>query len=167
MPKGKPLGDISGGKVCPGCQEHKELTQFYKSKSFANGYESYCKKCRNAKYEKYRVRSKEEMARRSREWRAKNPERTRDYFLKMNYGAEPGTYDSLLAAQNGGCAICKKGETGGRGKHFRLDHCHTTGIIRGLLCNNCNFGLGHFFDSPELLSAAISYLAERRAKGGG
>lgn len=43
-----------------------------------------------------------------------------------------------------------------------IDHCHTTGVRRGMLCQNCNFGLGLFHDSTELLSVAIEYLTKYR-----
>lgn len=72
-------------------------------------------------------------------------------------------YDEATAArtrlhkeQNGLCAICNRpeAETG----TLRLDHCHDTGKIRGLLCNGCNMGIGSFKDSPENLIAASEYL---------
>jgi hypothetical protein len=62
----------------------------------------------------------------------------------------------LYKEQNGLCAICKRDEdTAGT---LCLDHCHTTGEIRGLLCTDCNLGLGRFKDSPENLKAASEYL---------
>lgn len=57
----------------------------------------------------------------------------------------------LLSDQGGKCAICKAPATS-------LDHCHTSGAIRGMLCQNCNLGLGLFGDSPDNLRAAIEYL---------
>ncbi len=66
-------------------------------------------------------------------------------------------YKRMLAAQNGCCAIC--GERYCR-KRFAIDHDHTTGRIRGLLCPACNLGLGHFGDDPELLVSAATYLRE-------
>jgi hypothetical protein len=59
----------------------------------------------------------------------------------------------LVKQQKGKCAICKT-----KMKEPCVDHCHTTGKIRGALCVNCNTGLGHFCDSVELLKSAISYL---------
>ena len=67
-------------------------------------------------------------------------------------------YDTMLAAQNGLCAICQRPPTSGRGKKLHVDHDHGTGCIRGLLCHDCNTGLGKFLDSPSLLQDAISYL---------
>lgn len=62
-------------------------------------------------------------------------------------------YAALHAAQDGKCAICGKRET-----RFAVDHDHYTGAIRGLLCRNCNLGLGSFQDRPDALRRAISYL---------
>ncbi len=71
-------------------------------------------------------------------------------------------YQALLAGQNGRCAICgvREGHRSSRGLECRLaiDHDHRTGSIRGLLCNNCNRGLGRFKDSVALLESAIRYL---------
>lgn len=64
----------------------------------------------------------------------------------------------MLAAQNGGCAICGATEPGGRTRYFPVDHCHTTGIVRGLLCTKCNRGLGLFNDDPERVARAVMYL---------
>ena len=63
-------------------------------------------------------------------------------------------YDAILALQNGGCAICARTD------NLNVDHDHTTGSIRGLLCHGCNVGLGHFRDQTAHLEAAIRYLAQ-------
>lgn len=83
--------------------------------------------------------------------------------LKKRYGITPEQYEALLAAQNGQCAICgSKPKDGSNGKRLRLclDHSHENGMVRGLLCNACNAGLGHFADNPDNLAAAIRYLAD-------
>lgn len=65
-------------------------------------------------------------------------------------------YDALLESQRGGCAIC--GETCKTGRRLAVDHDHETGVVRGLLCANCNVALGNLGDSVERLAAAIVYL---------
>lgn len=57
--------------------------------------------------------------------------------------------------QNGQCKSCSRS-----GCRLVVDHCHTTGKIRGLLCDDCNQGIGHFRDSPDLLRRAADYLEE-------
>ena len=75
--------------------------------------------------------------------------------LKRTYGISLEEYESLLESQDNVCKICKTEKIG---KHLAVDHDHKTGKIRGILCENCNRGLGMFKDSPELLQNAIQYL---------
>lgn len=77
--------------------------------------------------------------------------------LMRQYGMTIRDFEDLEIRQGGLCAIC-----GGTNKDRRLhvDHDHKTGIIRGLLCFNCNTGLGKFVDDPALLRAATKYLEE-------
>lgn len=63
--------------------------------------------------------------------------------------------DAVYRAGNGVCGIC--GRRRGIRNHA-LDHCHTTGKLRGILCHKCNVGLGYFNDDPKLLAQAIEYL---------
>ena len=81
------------------------------------------------------------------------PERRRR-ILKSRYGITPERFDELFNEQGGTCAICKQTYHA----TLHIDHNHTNEEIRGLLCNNCNRGLGHFKDDPERLQAAIQYL---------
>ncbi len=90
----------------------------------------------------------------------------RDYMTawkrKKKYGITPEQYDELLALQRGVCAICGQPERSktrnGHVKALAVDHDHETGEVRGLLCDNCNRGLGHFKDDAERLAAAVAYL---------
>lgn len=66
---------------------------------------------------------------------------------------DPTDHKILELAQRKVCAIC------GQKARFHIDHDHATGKVRGLLCGNCNRGLGSFQDSPDLMLAAITYLA--------
>ena len=63
-------------------------------------------------------------------------------------------YDALREKQDGACAICKKKPT----SWLCIDHCHATGVVRGLLCVKCNTGLGFYNEDPNLLLTAIAYL---------
>ena len=69
-------------------------------------------------------------------------------------GCRKEKYSGLMIAQDGKCAICGAP----KGEELRIDHCHATGKLRGLLCDNCNWGLGNFKDNPDLLNRAIQYL---------
>lgn len=99
----------------------------------------------------------------ARAYRAANPELYRDKHMRKRYGATLEWYNAKLAEQDGACAICKQPETAiarktGLPRELAIDHCHASNGLRGLLCSNCNMGLGSFKDNPQLLRAAIIYL---------
>jgi len=66
-------------------------------------------------------------------------------------------YEEMVEAQSGLCAICG-GLPRGRSNVLVVDHCHTTGVIRGLLCHPCNHGIAIIGDTEERLQAAVNYL---------
>jgi hypothetical protein len=78
--------------------------------------------------------------------------------LKQKYGITSDDYFQMLKNQNNVCAICQKGQPDKKGKKLSVDHCHKTGKVRGLLCTNCNQGLGQFRDDTDVLGKAINYL---------
>lgn len=89
--------------------------------------------------------------------------RRRKYHLGRKYGLPIDQYNSLMELQNGCCAICKNPETkfNKRTNGFMslcVDHCHITGKVRGLLCHNCNAGIGNLKDDIDRLYKAIDYL---------
>lgn len=80
--------------------------------------------------------------------------------LRRRYGISLEQYEAMLELQDGRCAICgRHGDEFGR--RLAVDHCHETGKVRGLLCINCNPGIGAFRDNPELLRRAASYLEDQ------
>lgn len=87
--------------------------------------------------------------------------------LKRKYGISYSTYVQMLVNQGFKCAVCGKDHAevpGNKWAKARLavDHDHITGEIRGLLCFECNTGIGHFGDSPERLRSAARYLELER-----
>lgn len=95
-----------------------------------------------------------------RSYQQRNPHVQKSSFLKRAYGLTIEDYERILNSQHGVCKICGSKDTY---KKLAVDHCHTTGRIRGLLCQNCNHGLGKFKDSAELLIAAVRYLETTNA----
>lgn len=81
----------------------------------------------------------------------------RDKALARAYGITREEFNNILAEQNNSCAICGIKEPGGRG-NWHVDHNHTTGKVRGLLCHKCNTGLGLFLESETILKLAITYI---------
>lgn len=87
--------------------------------------------------------------------------KTREKHLVRTYGITRADYDCMLAAQGGTCALCDATPETQRAKYttyFHVDHCHTTGRVRGLLCGEHNLMLGRFGDDPAQLRAAADYL---------
>ncbi len=118
--------------------------KFYAAKKTRDGLAGACKKCILEKAREYN----------------KRPERitqNRENSYLRKYGLTIDDYDQLLDSQDGQCAICESKDPGSEGC-FHVDHCHTTGAIRGLLCHNCNAMLGHSKDSVKTLRIAIKYL---------
>jgi hypothetical protein len=88
--------------------------------------------------------------------------RANDY--RKCYGITIADYDDMFKAQDGKCAICgtSKPHTRSDVRHFSIDHDHDTGQVRGLLCDQCNRGLGLLHDDIERLKSAIQYLSTKR-----
>jgi len=102
-----------------------------------------------------------------REWRKRNPEKNKNNSLRKNHGISITEYDKMFQEQNGKCAICKKEETTViKNKVVRLavDHCHSGGGIRGLLCRSCNQAIGMFNDDVSIIKNSIDYLNNNHAK---
>lgn len=121
----------------------------YRWKHFKKNDETRKKKAEYAK--KYRVKKAAEM-----------PDYFKNMDLKKCYGITIKQYNEMLAKQKGVCAICegceKSTAPSGKTRPLALDHCHSTGMVRGLLCSRCNRALGFFGDSIPSLKKAISYL---------
>jgi hypothetical protein len=81
---------------------------------------------------------------------------------RYRYGLTEEAYLGLLLAQDNACAICR---TPFEGFKVCVDHCHETGEVRGLLCDNCNVGLGRFKDDVQRVAAALAYLTKRPQRG--
>jgi len=106
--------------------------------------------------DKYHGTRREAVAR----WREENPELYRAQHLQRTYGISLDEYQRMLEVQNGHCATCPSDTPGGRGT-WHVDHCHSTGKIRGLLCRACNTALGLVKDNPETLRNLASYLEKQ------
>ena len=137
--------NTSTHKVCAKCNIKKERSEFHKDSARADGITAYCKQCKLAINNKWRGYNPEEMKQSQR--------RTR---RKREYGVTAEEYDQMLEDQENKCHICKSEI----GYEAAVDHDHLTGIVRGLLCRNCNVGLGHFKDSIETLKSAVEYLSK-------
>lgn len=92
-------------------------------------------------------------------WRDNNPDKERNNYLKKKYGITLEQYEAMEHTQNHVCKICEKPQTG-RYQNLAVDHCHTSGKVRGLLCDYCNRGIGMLKDDPKTIEAALKYLTQ-------
>lgn len=162
-------------KRCTKCGELRPLDQFYAAKDTRDGLRGDCKLCFKARAKARYPQVRDKAIARAQQWAKENPERRRAWearyaasgkkaqndrrsYLKRTYGITLDEYDALLAAQGGVCAICERPPRDDISLH--LDHDHTTGEQRGLLCFKCNNALGDFDDDAERLLRAYVYLTK-------
>jgi hypothetical protein len=84
--------------------------------------------------------------------------------LKRMYGITAEEYDKMLEEQLGKCAICQADQKENRGHTLAVDHCHKSGVVRGLLCHTCNRAIGMLGDSVLRISKALEYLSKHEVK---
>lgn len=172
-------------KECTRCNEVKGLSEFYSrvnrrpNRKSDRQYNSECKTCtliytaswraRNADYADVRPLPVSAFCGRCKIEKpagdfALNRTKARgiqhmclDCMRDRKYGLELGEYDRMLAAQGDVCAICK-GHCG-RERRLSVDHCHSTGRVRGLLCQNCNAAIGMLKEDVALFFRAVEYLS--------
>ncbi len=123
-------------KRCTECGETKSINEF--ASAGAGKKRAKCKPC---------------LARKKREYYKQNPDKARRRNLKTYYGIDVEDYDAMVTNQQSCCASCGQPTT-----NLVVDHCHSTGKVRALLCLNCNILLGHAHDKIERLQQAIAYL---------
>lgn len=145
-------------KRCSSCGATKCTSEFYRMRNRRGEYvpRTLCKECSKAAVREHNAKHSERRAAEAREYHRLNPHVNRRSQLKRLYGITLETYDEMLAEQSGACAIC--GGTCATGRALAVDHNHTTGAVRALLCGACNKALGLLRDSPSLLRAAADYL---------
>lgn len=109
---------------------------------------------------------REESKKAAKEWAVRNVEKRFAQNIRR-YGISPADYQKMYDDQKGLCAICDRWlpSSDGRASSLRsrndrlhIDHCHTTGRVRGLLCHRCNIGIGHLDDDPARMERAARYL---------
>ena len=130
-------------RTCNICGLEKPLTDFYKTSK--GGHHGKCKVC-------YKLKQKRP-----------SPEQRKDYYLRRGFDISLNEYSEMLEAQNHVCCICHRPPPENRKKYLAVDHNHTTGKVRGLLCDNCNRGLGLFGDNAKTLRKAADYLEQHES----
>lgn len=126
-------------KRCPRCGVDKPREAFVRNRSSKDGLGNYCRPC-HAEVVRANVK--------------KNHGGGRQFQLKRRYKTDPVVLEWMSLQQEGLCAVC--GEPSGR----HVDHDHTTGEVRGIVCFNCNRGLGYFGDDLRMFYLAADYLEQ-------
>ncbi|MFB7657644.1 MULTISPECIES: endonuclease VII domain-containing protein [unclassified Streptomyces] len=178
------MSDEREVRKCSRCQESKPRTAFASNKSTRDGLQAYCREC-SAEYYRQRQAAKGRAVREKvpvppghkhcrgcgevkphSEWhrktsapdglasRCKACKAATDPagHLRRKYGLTEAERDEMVASQAGVCVICLKAPA------VQVDHCHKTGRVRGVLCFNCNSGLGLLRDDPDVMNRAADYL---------
>ena len=135
--------------ICTKCKVSKKVTDFYKDTRRKNGITSWCREC-------WKI---QEAIRREK----LGPKGRKNRKLKNLYGINIEQYQEMLKEQNNLCAVCGNKESMVNSKSNKVqklcvDHDHTTGKVRGLLCTACNKGLGILKDNPDIVLRGYNYL---------
>ena len=169
-------------KICKKCKKVKPFSEFNKNNQYKDGLNYICKSCNSERCKNARARHKNEnrnqdyskekllwctgcQQKKSSFYFHKCKSNTSGFasyckpcclvkFRKHRYGVTANALGDMIKQQDNKCAIC--------GDNFEekicVDHNHNSGVVRGLLCNGCNVGLGAFRDNADILGKAISYL---------
>ena len=155
-------------KTCTKCKEIKSLSEFAKDKYKKDGRRSNCKECYSL-FDKEKYWKNPEIARnRTNDYRSKlrnkSPEKlklsNRNTKLKRAYGITHNDYLLMLEQQNYKCACCGIDNKDSGVKGLVVDHNHTTGEVRQLLCNNCNTALGLLKEDKTIINNLLKYIEE-------
>jgi len=185
---------LGQAKTCNHCKKSKPIESYYLSKGAKDGHRPTCIECwrvihhrtseQNKEYrEKYgkRIRAydrerikpgykKKEKALYDKRYRDSDIKKQKNWAMKRNFGITLDQYEQMFKNQNGLCGICfqpevRKSIRSDKPKNLAVDHCHESGTVRGLLCQDCNTGVGLFKDSPLLMIKAAKYLKKLESQG--
>lgn len=153
-----------------------------KTRGYKRKYDETHRNAVNAGQQRRRRANPEHFRARDRAYRAADPERvrrqnqkhysrhgdkvracSRRYKFEKIYGLTEDDFNRMLEQQDGRCALCRRPfGTASKSEKPHIDHCHDTGVVRGLLCSMCNMGIGCLKDNPDIIRRAADYLEVRR-----
>jgi hypothetical protein len=144
-------------KRCSTCKLEKSESSFHKDVRQSSGLNNRCKVCVSAAAKKWRTENPEKARKAVREadarYRAKNGNTYYNNVKRLKkYGISQEIYDNLLKKFDGLCHCCQVKQA------TAIDHCHDSNKVRGLLCQECNLGIGLLGDNLKNVQAAVRYL---------
>lgn len=170
-------------KVCSKCKKLKPVGKFYVNRRAKDGLASECKLCHNEASRKWSKANPERDKENRRKWHKANPEKAKESVRKWkranpeeakkiarrarlisSYGLTTEEYDKLLKKQGGVCAICGRYRRESRYGRLCVDHNHSTGEVRGLVCSLCNIAIGAVQEDLATLRKMIVYLSKPSKK---
>lgn len=127
-------------RYCKRCNDIKPISEFAKAKrKEGKGYRYRCKKCQKDSYDKMDYKNGKS-----------------SYHRKRKYGINQDQFLQLIENQNGNCGICKTKLDIGIARNTHVDHCHKTGVIRGILCQTCNTKLGWYENNSSKIEEYLT-----------
>jgi hypothetical protein len=143
-------------KMCTVCKVAKPFEDFYdgykaKKQQYQTNRRYPHSRCKDCDHTRVRTYHKNNRAKVTKQQMVRHRER--------EYGLTEEQYNNMILSQNNLCAICSQPST----RTLNIDHNHETGKVRGLLCTNCNLGIGNFQDSLIYLQNAVNYLNHHAA----
>jgi len=171
-------------KVCSVCKEVKEVSEYNKDIHRTDKLCNKCRHCCKVAHKKYRETNRSALQKSKADYYLDNKDKClskqRAYMresvnkykwkvanIKRLYGLSEDSYRDLIESQRNCCGICGKFFTmEGQKDSPNIDHNHSTGEVRGLLCSNCNVMLGYAQDSSEILMRGATYLMSKQNNKG-
>lgn len=142
-------------KRCNTCLTWKPLDDFYKSRNRTTGRVTYTAACRPC-HNQITITSKKAKRSEDVELVRARERRVHKRWMLKRFGLTEADFDRMLVEQDNRCAICRSESP--KRHRWHIDHCHKTDRVRGLLCSECNLGLGKFKDSADVVQRAADYL---------
>lgn len=170
------MGSVAEKRTCATCSESKSVEDFHVDRSSPHGRKYSCRACTNRVKARWRHANSDRVKKQKSESYERNREKYLTYQrsderrerlwlwkLRTQFSMTVDDWESAWERQNGRCAICYREpheivKKGPKSNNLCIDHDHETGMFRGLLCNDCNAGLGFFKDNINSLVFAIEYL---------
>lgn len=149
------------GKLCPKCQCVKSTDDFHMKKGKLT---SWCKECRRQTHKEWYAKpeNKERAKRNVKAWAERNVFKEFNRNLQRMYGLNYIQYITMVANQKNKCAICEVTFAEKKALRPHVDHCHSTGKVRGLLCSSCNIAIGLLKDDGDKIRKAADYVERNR-----
>lgn len=128
-------------KKCSCCGLEKELINFYPHKNTKDKLRAKCKQCTTTE---------------NKEWVENNKDKKKNSHYRRTYGISYSEVIHRHSVVNNKCEVCAEEK-----ELLAVDHCHTTGKVRGLLCMRCNLLLGKIEENKDIIFKLFNYLKER------